>query len=78
MRNNDLQTEIIEDLTRRKKSSRQFLRSLSPEEKIAKLVELQEKYYQMLKIREENGGRAIPEKWRKWHKARYEKKPVLI
>lgn len=69
---NDLQTEVIEDLKRRKKRSREFLRNLSPAEKIAKLVELQERYYEMLKMREENGGRAIPERWRKWHAARYE------
>jgi hypothetical protein len=69
---NNLQTEIIEDLTRRKKRSREFLRSLSPEEKIAKLVELQERYYQMLEAREQNGGRPIPERWLKWYKARYE------
>ena len=72
MKNNELQTEIIKDLKRRKKSSREFLRSLSPSEKIAKLVELQEQYYAMLKTREENGGRKIPERWRKWHTARYE------
>lgn len=70
--NNNLQTEVIENLTARKKSSREFLRNLSPSEKIAKLVELQEQYYEMLKVREQNGGRAIPEKWRKWHAARYE------
>ncbi len=69
---NDLQAQIIADLKRRKKTSREFLRSLSPEEKIAKLVELQERYYEMLKLREQNGGREIPEKWRKWHTARYE------
>jgi hypothetical protein len=69
---NRLQSEIIEDLTRRKKRSREFLRALSPEEKIAKLVELQERYYKMLEAREQNGGRPIPEKWQKWYKARYE------
>lgn len=69
---NDLQTEVIEDLKRRKKRSHEYLRSLSPSEKIAKLVELQERCYEMLKTREENGGRAIPERWRKWHAARYE------
>lgn len=69
---NDLQTEVIEGLKHRKKTSREFLRSLPPEEKIAKLVELQEQYYQMLKIREQNGGRKIPERQKKWHKARYE------
>jgi hypothetical protein len=71
-KNEDLQSIIIEDLTKRKEKSREYLRSLSPAEKIAKLVQLQEQYYQMLKIREENGGRPIPEKWRKWYKARYE------
>ena len=74
---NDLQTEVIEDLKERKKASHEFLRSLSPTEKIAKLIELQEQYYEMLKVREQNGGRAIPEKWRKWHTARYENKLVL-
>lgn len=69
---NNLQSEVIEDLNRRKKRSREFLRSLSPSEKIAKLVELQERYYAMLKAREQNGGRKIPERWRKWHTARYE------
>ena len=77
MKNNP-QTEVISDLTRRKKTSREFLRSLSPEEKIAKLVELQERYYKMLEIREQNGGRAIPERWRKWHKARYENKSESV
>ncbi len=76
--NNDLQSEIVEDLKRRKKRSREFLRSLSPSEKIAKLVELQERYYQMLEVREQNGGREIPEKWRKWHKARYEYKAKTV
>ncbi|MGI8669117.1 MAG: hypothetical protein ACR2J3_04615 [Aridibacter sp.] len=71
-KNEDIQSAIIEDLTNRKKKSREYLRSLSPAEKIAKLVQLQEQYYQILKIREENGGRPIPEKWRKWYKARYE------
>ncbi len=69
---NSLQAEVIADLKRRKKTSREHLRSLSPAEKIAKLVELQEHYYQMLVVREKNGGRPIPERWRKWHKVRYE------
>lgn len=68
----NLQTKVIEDLTNRKKVSRDYLRSLSPAEKIEKLVQLQEQYYQMLNIREQNGGRPIPEKWQKWYKARFE------
>ena len=70
---NDLQTEVVKNLNRRKKLSREYLRNLSSAEKITKLVELQEQYYKMLEIREQNGGREIPEKWRKWHAARYQK-----
>ena len=73
---NNLQTKVIADLNRRKKTSREYLRSLSPAEKIAKLIDLQERYYQTLVIREQNGGRKIPEKWQKWQKARYENKNV--
>lgn len=69
----NLQTEIVTDLKRRKKASREYLRSLSPSEKIAKLIELQERYYQMLSAREQNGGRSIPERWRKWFEARHGK-----
>jgi len=69
---NNLQAEIINDLTERKQTSRKYLSSLSPAEKIARLVNLQEQYYQMLVVRAENGGRPIPERWRKWRKARYE------
>ena len=73
---NNLQAEIINDLTERKQTSRKYLSSLSPAEKIARLVDLQEQYYQMLIAREKNGGRQIPEKWEKWHKARYENAAV--
>jgi len=69
---NNLQREVVNDLKRRKKISREFLRSLSPSEKISKLVDLQERYYKMLQMREQKGGRKIPDKWRKWRKARYE------
>ncbi len=69
---NKLQTEVVEDLKRRKKVSRSYLRSLSPLEKIEKLVQLQEQYYQILEIREQNGGGPIPEKWQKWNRARFQ------
>lgn len=66
-----LQDAAVTDLKRRKKISRDHLRSLSPIEKIERLVTLQNQYYQMLLIREQNGGRPVPERWRKWHQARY-------
>lgn len=68
----DDQLEIIFRLRFCKQFPRGYLRSLSPLEKIEKLVQLQEQYYQMLLIREQNGGKPIPEKWRKWYKARFE------
>lgn len=68
----DTQLEIVFSLLQRKKYSPEYLKSLSPAEKIAKLVQLQEQYYRILKKGEENGGRPILEKWRKSYKARYE------
>ena len=69
---NNREAETINDLIERKRIFREHLRSLSPAEKIARLVDLQEHYYQMLAVREKNGGRPIPERWQKWYKARYE------
>lgn len=66
----DLQNASILDLTRRKGVSREYLRSLSPLEKVEKLCALQTQYYEMLVIREMNGGKPIPEKWKKWYAAR--------
>ena len=59
------------DLQERKTLSREFLRSLSPDEKVRHLVALQEQYYSMLKVREANGGKAIPGEWQKWFAARH-------
>ena len=69
---NSLKSEVIKNLNNRKKSSRSYLRSLSPLEKVEKLVQLQEQSYQMLLIREQNGGKPIPERWRKWYQARFQ------
>ena len=63
------ENEAIEDLKRRKDNFRRFTRNLSPTEKIRQLELLQKRYYKLLKAREENGGRKIPEKWRKWRDA---------
>ncbi len=68
----DTQLKVIEDLNKRKQISREYLRSLSPTEKVEKLVQLQEQYYQMLLVREQNGGRPIPARWQKWYRARFE------
>ncbi len=62
----------IADLDKRKNISGSYLRSLSPEAKIAHLINLQERYYEMLSIREANGGKPVPAKWRKWNAARHD------
>lgn len=68
--NTNFEKEAVEDLRRRKKSLRTFTRSLSPTEKIRQLELLQQRYYKLLKAREESGGREIPDKWRKWRDAK--------
>lgn len=67
--NTDFEKAAVEDLKRRKENFRQYTRNLSPTEKIRQLELLQWRYYNLLKAREENGGREIPEKWRKWREA---------
>jgi len=67
--NIDFEKEAIEDLQRRKENFRAFTRNLSPTEKIRQLELLQKRHYELLKAREENGGRKIPDKWRKWRDA---------
>jgi hypothetical protein len=67
--NTNFEKESTEDLKRRKENFRRFTRNLSPTEKIRQLELLQRRYYELLKAREENGGREIPEKWRKWRAA---------
>jgi hypothetical protein len=64
----------ISELARSKSVARAYLQSLSPEDKIAKLLALQQQYYSMLAIREANDGKPIPDKWKKWHAARSEAK----
>ncbi|HBE83814.1 MAG TPA: hypothetical protein PLN05_04190 [Pyrinomonadaceae bacterium] len=66
----DSDSEIAE-LTKRIEISRSLLRSLSPEAKIVRLMNLQEQYYEMLAVHEANGGKPIPAKWKKWHAARH-------
>lgn len=64
------QTEIIDDLKRRKLAGRKHLRSLPPLEKIELMFRLQDQYFQFLEAREENGGEPVPVRWRKWDNAR--------
>ena len=67
--NTNFENEVVEDLKRRKDIFRRYTRSLSPTEKIRQLELLQRRHYNLLKSREENGGRKIPKKWQRWHES---------
>lgn len=57
------------ELQRRKEVFRDYVRNLSPTEKILELEALQERSYEIMEIREQNGGLPIPDQWKRWHKA---------
>lgn len=59
----------IAALQRQKDRFRDHMRSLSPTEKIRQLELLQQRYYELLRIREANNGRPIPSEWLKWAEA---------
>lgn len=67
--NINFEQKAIEDLKRRKENFRRYVRNLSPTEKIQELELLQKRYYEILKERELNGGRKMPENWKKWKDA---------
>jgi hypothetical protein len=59
----------IEQVKNQKKKFRDYMKNLSVAEKINHLTNLQWHYYELLEIRENNGGRPIPENWQKWRNA---------
>ena len=67
--NIELQQATIEDLKRRKANFRNYVRNLSPTEKIVQLEILQKRSYALMKAREANGGRKVPENWERWNDA---------
>lgn len=69
MNTNSETHDPIAELRQRKKDLRERLKNLSPLEKIIHLEALQERYYEILKIRQENGGRLIPDEWKRWNTA---------
>lgn len=62
-------SDPILDLRRRKENFRNYVRNLSPTKKILELEALQERSYEIMEIREENGGLPIPDRWKRWHRA---------
>ena len=56
-------------LEKQKKGYREYVRNVPLTERLRHLEELQEQSYEILRIRELNGGKPIPEAWQRWAKA---------
>ncbi len=66
-----MSSDELNEYQDRKRSARKKISTLSPIEKISLLADLQEQYFAVLSIREKTGGKAIPDRWRKWYSARH-------
>ncbi len=64
-----MNSDFKELLLQEKKKYRLHVRKLPLTERLRNLEELQEQSYEILRIREQNGGRPIPEDWQRWAKA---------
>ena len=56
-------------LAEQKKKYRTYARNMPLIERLRQLEELQERSYEILRIREANGGRRVPEDWQRWARA---------
>lgn len=52
-----------------KRKYRIHVRGMSLGDRLRQLEALQEQSYEIMSIREENGGMPVPEGWKKWAKA---------
>ena len=55
-----------------KRRYRAYVKGLPLEERLRSLESLQEKTYEILRVREANGGKPIPSGWRRWAEAQRE------
>lgn len=53
-------------LVEQKSKYRSFVRNLPLIERLRQLEELQHQSYEILRLREENGGLPVPSGWKKW------------
>lgn len=56
-------------LIERKKKYRAYARNLPLSDRLRQLEDLQEKSYEILRIRAANGGKPISEQWQGWARA---------
>jgi|GEM_PF-1226125 len=69
--NSDIKTDpSVERLVAQKQQYGGYVKNLSLSDRLRRLERLQEQTYEILSIREKNGGKPIPQAWQKWAKAR--------
>lgn len=67
-----MSSDSKEKLISRKEKYRAYVRNLPLSERLRQLESLQEQSYEILRIREANGGKPIPKAWRRWAQAQEE------
>lgn len=56
-------------LVEQKRKYREYISNMSLSDRLRQLEALQEQTYEILRIREANGGRPVSEGWQRWAKA---------
>ncbi len=56
-------------LVEQKRKYREHTRNMSLSDRLRQLEALQEQTYEILRIREANGGKPVPEGWQRWARA---------
>jgi hypothetical protein len=67
-------SKSVEMLVEQKRKYREHVRNMSLVERLQQLESLQEQTYDILRVRELNGGPPIPKGWQAWDKAQEELK----
>lgn len=72
MNSNTETNSSVAMLVEQKRKYREHVRNMSLSDRLRRLEALQEQTYEILLIREANGGKPIPEGWQRWKKAQKE------
>lgn len=67
-----MNSDSREQLIKRKETYRAYARKLPLNERLKQLESLQEQSYEIMRIREANGGKPVSEGWRRWAQAQEE------
>jgi hypothetical protein len=68
--NSDTKTDPgVAVLVEQKRKYREHMRDMSLDERLRQLEALQEQTYELLRVRETNGGIPVPKGWQRWARA---------